>query len=276
MENHQVKTLAYFEMHLEEGKSLFEDLTRKIRSKKAINLESKLFFFQVYLELLGKIHFKEKTLRLTHFSPFDLIFRSLKRIHHIKLIEQKLTDLQSTTGEHYPAYGHEIGQQKKAIYTDVFDTLVAAPLKIWEDLYVTVFSYSKGLTPLQLNTASTQIINEETEFAKFDLLQGSTPTALKNVYETLQKITQLENLRQQGRLNPVFTDLVHEKIRILTESNYAWYQNHLFFQHFIHFLSDTQYMEKKHLLLAKKVKKEHKALTEQALKLSTELFTHIL
>jgi hypothetical protein len=276
MENHQVKTLAYFEMHLEEGKSLFEDLTRKIRSKKAINLESKLFFFQVYLELLGKIHFKEKTLRLTHFNPFDLIFRSLKRIHHIKLIEQKLTDLQSTTGEHYPAYGHEIGQQKKSIYTDVFDTLVAAPLKIWEDLYVTVFSYSKGLTPLQLNTASTQIINEETEFAKFDLLQGSTPTALKNVYETLQKITQLETLRQQGRLNPVFTDLVHEKIRILTESNYAWYQNHLFFQHFIHFLSDTQYMEKKHLLLAKQVKKEHKTLTAQALKLSTELFTNIL
>ncbi|MCC5938042.1 MAG: hypothetical protein JJU34_12240 [Lunatimonas sp.] len=275
MEEHKVKVLKLFEVQLEEGKSLFEDLTRKIRSKKAIALEEKLFFFQTFLELLGKIHFKEKTLSLKLFSPFDLIFRNTKKIHHIKLIEQQLLLYQEALKESYPSYLDEIDKHKKSIYNDVFDTIVAAPLKIWEDLYVTVYNYTKNLTPLQLNTSSNQIINEEIDFSQFDVKNEPDPQSIKNVYESLQKIILLERVRMSGGLNPVFTFPVHEKINTLTLSKYAWYQNHLFFQHFIHYLRDKEQLEKKYLSLAKHTKKQHKALTNDVINMSDVLFTKV-
>jgi len=275
MEEHKVKVLKLFEVQLEEGKSLFEDLTRKIRSKKAIALEEKLFFFQTFLELLGKIHFKEKTLSLKLFSPFDLIFRNTKKIHHIKLIEQQLLLYQVALKESYPSYLDEIDKHKKSIYNDVFDTIVAAPLKIWEDLYVTVYNYTKNLTPLQLNTSSNQIINEEIDFSQFDVKNEPDPQSIKNVYESLQKIILLERVRMSGGLNPVFTFPVHEKINTLTLSKYAWYQNHLFFQHFIHYLRDKEQLEKKYLSLAKHTKKQHKALTNDVINMSDVLFTKV-
>lgn len=275
MEEHKVNVLKLFEAQLEEGKSLFEDLTRKIRSKKAIALEERLFFFQTFLELLGKIHFKEKTLSLKLFSPFDLIFRNTKKIHHIKLIEQQFLLYQETLKEAFPAYMEEIEKHKKSVYNDVFDTIVAAPLKIWEDLYVTVFNYTKNLTPLQLNTSSTQIINEEIDFSQFDVKNEPNPQSIKNIYESLQKIILLEKVRMSGGLNPVFTLPVHEKINALTLSKYAWYQNHLFFQHFIHYLRDKEQVEKKYLSLAKHTKKQHKMLRNDVIKQSNVLFTKV-
>ncbi|WP_209329609.1 hypothetical protein [Lunatimonas salinarum] len=275
MEPQKVNILKLFEAQLEEGKSLFEDLTRKIRSKKAISLEEKLFFFQTFLELLGKIHFKQKTLRLTLFSPFDLIFRNTKKIHHIKLIEQQLHQYQETMEETYLSYSEEIEKHKKSIYNDVFDVTIAAPLKIWEDLYLTVYNYSKNLTPLELNTASTQIINEEIGFSKFDIKNEPDPQSIKNVYESLQKIILLERIRMSGGLNPVFTLPAHEKISSLTQAKYAWYQNHLFYQHFTYYLRDKEAVEKKYLSLAKHAKKHHKALTKEVVKLRDGLFSKV-
>ena len=78
--------LNLFEIELDAGKMLFSELAKKIRSKKAILLEEKLFFYQLFLELIGKIHFEEKKLSLKLFSPFDQLYRHLKLVHHVRLI----------------------------------------------------------------------------------------------------------------------------------------------------------------------------------------------
>jgi len=62
-----------FEQQFTEAKSLFLDLGKRIKSKKAIPLAAKMGFLEIYSDLLAKIHFQKEGLN------FD-IFSELKRI----------------------------------------------------------------------------------------------------------------------------------------------------------------------------------------------------
>lgn len=268
--------LRVFEQNLDAGKSLFAELAKKIKSKKAIVLEERLFFLQTYLELLGKIHFTEKKLSLKTFKAFEPIFRSLKKVNHIKLITTGYLNYCRKQEEVYPLYELELTKLKKTAYAELFDLILATPLKIWEDLYAAVYYYSQNLSPLQLNTASTQIINEEIDFFHVEAKNKLDPPAIKSVYDGLNKIILLENIRITGGLNPVFTLPAHEKIRELHSLLQSWHENHLFLQHFAHFLREKEEIEKKYLILVKQIKKTHKALTEEIVKQCEFLFTKIL
>jgi len=269
-------TLHLFEQQLDAGKTLFGELAKKIRSKKAILLEEKLFFFQLFLELIGKIHFEEKKLSLKLFSPFDQLYRNLKLVHHVRLINKVYESHSINFKESLVDYKQDLDEDKKRVYTDLFDTILSAPIKIWEDLYLSVYPFARQLTPFQVNTGSTQLINEEIDFSHFDAKNELDPLSIKDIYEGLNKIIAIENIRTSMGLNPIFTDDVHKKINLLSQQLYDWYQNHLFFQHFSHFLRDKETVDKRYLHLLKTVKKNHKGLTTGVVTQSVHLFTRVL
>jgi hypothetical protein len=269
-------TLHLFEQQLDAGKTLFGELAKKIRSKKAILLEEKLFFYQLFLELIGKIHFEEKKLSLKLFSPFDQLYRNLKLVHHVRLITDAYEESSIDFNGAFTEYKQDLDEDKKRIYTELFDTVLSAPIKIWEDLYLSVYPFIRQLTPFQVNTASTQLINEEVDFSHFDAKNELDPISIKDIYESLNKIIAIENIRTSMGLNPVFTDDVHKKINLLSHQLYDWYQNHLFFQHFSHFLREKETVDKRYLHLLKTIKKNHKGLTAGVVTQSVYLFTKVL
>lgn len=269
-------TLHLFEQQLDAGKTLFGELAKKIRSKKAIHLEEKLFFYQLFLQLIGKIHFEEKKLSLKLFSPFDQLYRHLKLVHHVRLIMDAYENHSTDLGEPFSEYKEDLDDDKKRIYSELFDTILSSPLKIWEDLYLSVYPYVLQLTPLQINTASTQLINEEIDFSHVDAKNELDPISIKDIYEGLSKIMAMENIRTTMGLNPIFTGDVHKKINHLILVLYDWYQNHLFFQHFSHFLRDKEMVDKKYVHLLKAIKKTHKKLTTEVVNQSTYLYTQVL
>lgn len=269
-------TLRLFEHQLDAGKTLFGELAKKIDSKKAILLEEKLFSFQLFLELIGKIHFEEKKLSLKLFSPFDQLYRDLKLVHHVRLITDVYERHRMNFNEPFADYKQDLDEDKKRVYTDLFDTILSAPIKIWEDLYLSVYPFIRQLTPFQVNTASTQLINEEIDFSHFDAKNELDSISIKDIYEGLNKIIAIENIRTSMGLNPIFTDDVHKKIDFLSQKLYDWYQNHLFFQHFSHFLRDKETVDKRYLHLLKTIKKDHKGLTTGVITQSVHLFTRVL
>lgn len=268
--------LHLFEQQLDTGKTLFGELAKKIRSKKAILLEEKLFFYQLFLELIGKIHFEEKKLSLKLFSPFDQLYRHLKLVHHVRLITDAYESSSTNLNEVFPDYKADLDDDKKRVYAELFDTILSARLNIWEDLYLSVYPFIRQLTPLQVNTASTQLINEEIDFSHVDAKNELDPIAIKDIYEGLNKIMATENIRTTMGLNPVFTENAHKKIYQLSLHLYDWYQNHLFLQHFSHFLRDKELVDKKSISLLKTIKKNHKKLTTEVANQSTYLYTQVL
>ncbi len=269
-------TLHLFERQLDAGKTLFGELAKKIRSKKAILLEEKLFFLQLFLELIGKIHFEEKKLSLKLFSPFDQLYRNLKLVHHVRLITDAYESHHIGITEPFTDYRQALDEDKKSVYSKLFDTILSAPLNIWEELYLSVYPFVRQLTPFQINTASTQLINEEIGFSHFDAKNELDPISIKDIYEGLNKIIALENVRTSIGLNPIFTDDVHKKINLLSHQLYDWYQNHLFLQHFSYFLRDKETVDKRYIQLLKAIKKNHKGLTNEVVTQSVHLFTRVL
>jgi hypothetical protein len=269
-------TLHLFEQQLDTGKTLFGELAKKIRSKKAIQLEEKLFFYQLFLELIGKIHFEKKKLSLKLFSPFDQLYKHLKLVHHVRLITEAYESHRIHLNQPFTEYKADLDVDKKRVYNELFDTIISAPLKIWEDLYLSVYPYIRQLTPLQVNTASTQLINEEIDFSHFDTKNELDPISIKDIYEGINKIIATENIRRTMGLNPIFTEEVHKKINRLSICLYDWYQNHLFFQHISHFLRDKEMVDKHYIHLLKTIKKNHKKLTTEVVNQSTYLYTQVL
>ena len=76
----QVKTSPVFQIFLQqhqEAKTLFLDLGKEIKSKKAIQLLGHMEFLELYADLLSKIHFENKDLDHSLFSPLKKLKKSL-------------------------------------------------------------------------------------------------------------------------------------------------------------------------------------------------------
>ncbi len=255
----------------------FNALSKQFKSKKAVDLEEKLIFLEIYIDLLSRVYFSEKKLKFQLFSPFREIFKSLKKVLHIKLIHQACTSLTVQGNSHFSSYEHYLEKDKKEIYTASFETILGTPLEIWENLYREAYEHSKDLKPLMINTATNQIINEELEFFKFDSEKKLGPKEIKDIYEGLQVIIALENFRMVAGLNATFTAVIHQQMNDLSQLLYSWYQNHLFLQHMTFFLADKEALpNKKYIDLIKHIKNDKKKLTNKVVSQCQHLFTKVL
>jgi hypothetical protein len=265
-----------FQQHFEGAKAAFNSLSKQYRGKKAIELEGRLIFLEIYIDLLSRIHFKESNLKFRLFSPYKKIFKGLKKTKHIKMIMNQVGAVNLKENIVFNSYTKALENEKVKLYNEVYDLIVSAPLQIWEDLYHEAANYSKGLKPLMINTATTQIINEELEFFNVENYEKLDTKALKDIYEGIRVITALENLRIESGFNPIFVQEVHDRMSELQKSMLLWYENHLFMQHLIGYLADKPEVSKKYLDLLSTLQANKKNHTKLVEKMSKELFQRIL
>src|SRR5690554_726810 len=214
-----------FESQFKEARSLSSGLGKNFKSKKAIELEEKLIFLNIYLQILNKIHFKEERLKFEPFEPFKPICKATKRIHHFKLAIAAFEEAKGT--QNYGTYEGFLVAEKKALYKEVYEVMISSPLDIWESLYATAYRFSKKIQPLMINTATTQLINEELEYLNFKEKERLDSASLKDMMEAMQVITVSENIKIAIGLNPLFTPDIHEKMKELSQLLVQWHQTHL-------------------------------------------------
>ncbi|UJP65008.1 hypothetical protein [Mongoliitalea daihaiensis] len=265
-----------FHQQFHEGKSIFNALSKQFRGKKAVELEQKLIFLEIYIDLLAKIHFKEDQLKFKVFSPFKDIFKGLKKVKHIRIILGQLALYKTDNTPTFNSYERFLLLEKNKLYTQVYDLIVGAPLKIWEDLYEEAFNYSHGIKPLSINTATTQIIEEELEFFNLENKDKLTSKGIKDIYEGVRVITALENLRIEIGFNAVFVPAVHEYLTSFQRDLLEWYENHLLMQHIISYLSEQEHVSKKYLELLAGLKENKKTYTLRVEKECRFLFDKII
>ena len=263
-----------FDKQYTEARFLFNALGKNFKSKKALELEDKLIFINVYLHVLNKIHFREERLKYEFFVPFRGICKALKRIHHYKLVigafEEEKPDVS------YNSYEERLRDERKKLYKDVFEVIISTPQDIWESLYVSGQKYSKGLTPLMVDTATSQLINEELEYFGFDGGEDLDNKSLRDVLEGLQIITVLENIRVGVGLNPLFTSSIHGEMKALRHSLVNWNKTYLFAQHLNLYLSENEQVGSKYLDLARKLKTRKQRLTLEVISLCRSLFSKVI
>jgi hypothetical protein len=267
---------ALFQQQFEAAKSAFDVLSKQYRGKKALELENKLIFLEIYIDLLSKIHFEEEQLKFRLFSPFKKIFKGLKKTKHIKMIMAQTEALKLKENPAFHAYLKSLETEKNQLYNEVYDLIISSPLQIWETLYHEAHHYSKGIKPLMINTATTQIINEELSFFQVDNNGKLDSKVLKDIYEGIRVITALENLRIESGFNPIFVQEVHERMSELQKTMLKWYENHLFIQHLVAFLTDKEEVSKKYLDLLSSLQGNRKNHIKQIEDQCAALFERIL
>ncbi|AFL86129.1 hypothetical protein Belba_3637 [Belliella baltica DSM 15883] len=265
-----------FDSQYEEAKNAFLILGRQYKGKKAVELEQKLIFLEIYVDLISKIHFEERKLKFEVFKPFKEIFKGLKKTKHLKLVLEELNKVKLKNKLTYNSYEKFLLDEKKDHYNKIYDLILSTPLEKWEKFYENVYKNSLALQPLMVNTATTQIINEELEFFNLEHQTKLDNKALKDIYEGLRVIIALENIRIESGLNAIFVEEVHEKMKELQTSLLSWYQNQLFTQHLVYFFSEKDEISKKYKDLLKDLKADKKIFTMSVEKQCKNLFSKIL
>lgn len=265
-----------FDQKFSEAKASFHILGKKLKCRTALDLEERIIFLGIYLQILSKIHFKEEKLKFELFDPFKTVCKGLKRIHRFKLISNAFESEKALTGMEYGGYQKHLIGEKKDLFKEVYNLLISTSPDIWEPFYAAVYTYSDGLTPLMINTATTQLINEEADLICLDGEFPLDSQSIKDILEGLRVITAVENIKIAIGLNPNFTTGVHGEMKNLGQLLNQWYQNHLFAQHFHFFLSENEQVGRKYLDLAKNVRKHKKRLTLEVASQCKILCTQLL
>lgn len=265
-----------FEQQHAAAKELFLILGRQIKSKKSIELYQKLNFLKVYGDLLAKIHFEKENLKFDLFSPFKKLEKNLKKINHLKIVEQGFKSREIDKNTTYNSYKSFLGKHKKGLYTETFDMVIGSSLKKWDHFLDKSQECSKGIKPLMINTAINQLIQEELEFFQLEKRKGMDSKAFKDLFEGLRKIIMLENLLIYMGFNSIFIESIHLEMGTLKETLKEWYANHLEMQSLTYFLSDKEEVGQKYLDWAKDLRKEKKSLSSKVEKQAQSLFQKIL
>ena len=166
--------------------------------------------------------------------------------------------------------------EKKELYKKAYEGLVSAPLDIWEELYTTSYYYSTDISPLMINTATTQLINEEIEYISVvdkDLLDSQS---IKDLMEGLRIIHAVENINISLGLNPFFIPNIHLEMKKLKQLVIKWHQTHLFAQHLNFFLGENDQVGTKYLDLAKRIKIKKQRLTKELANLCMHFFSKLV
>lgn len=265
-----------FEQQHQEAKTLFLSLGKQVKSKKAIDLQLKLEFLELYADLMEKIHFENQTLGNDLFIPFKALKKSLRKTHHLKLVERNFKMREEKTGLFFKSYGEYLLVQKRKIQKEAFDLLVGSTLKIWDDFSEKAQQTSRGLKPLMINTAINQLVQEELELLNRELKSPINSQGFRDLFESLRKIIMLENLLIQLGFNPIFVNSIHDEMGQLKENLKPWYSNHLAFQTLSGFLAEKASISKKYMDWIKELKEEKKSLSSEIEKQAFLLLNKIL
>ncbi|OOG73117.1 hypothetical protein [Algoriphagus sp. A40] len=265
-----------FEQQHQDAKILFLALGKQIKSKKAIELQTKLEFLELFTDLMDKIHFEDQSLGSDLFLPFKTLKKSLRKTHHLKLVGRNLKARKAKSELGYDSYKDYLRAQKRKIHKEAFDLVVGSSLKTWDDFQQKAQLSSKGIKPLMINTAINQLVQEELEFLHHDLKAPLQSQGFRDLFESLRKIIMLENLLIQLGFNPIFVSSIHDEIGQLKENLKPWYSNHLAFQTLSGFLAEKDNISKKYMEWIKELKEEKISLSSEIEKQAFELLKKVL
>ena len=265
-----------FEQQHQEAKVLFLMLGKQVKSKKAIELQTKLEFLELFADLMEKIHFENQSLGNELFIPFKPLKKALRKTHHLKLVERNLRARVEKTGLVYDSYGEYLAVQKRKIQKETFDLAVGSTLRIWEDFKASAQISSRGIKPLTINTAINQLVQDELVSMHQELKIPIHSQGFRDLFESLRKIIMLENLLIQLGFNPIFVSSIHEEITQLKENLKPWYSNHLAFQTLSGFLAEKASISKKYMDWIKELKEEKKSLSSEIEKQAFALMNKVL
>jgi len=265
-----------FELQHQEAKTLFLALGKQVKSKKAIELQTKLEFLELFVDLMEKVHFQNQSLGIELFLPFKDLKRSLRKTHHLKLVERNLRSREEKTDLLYDSYREYLMVQKRKIQKEAFDLVVGSSLKTWDDFSEKAHQTSREIKPLTINTAINQLVQEELESVHRELKSPVSSQGFRDLFDSLRKIIMLENLLIQLGFNPIFVSAIHEEISQLKENLKPWYSNHLAFQTLSGFLAEKTSISKKYMEWIKELKEEKKSLSSEIEKQAFSLLNKVL
>jgi hypothetical protein len=265
-----------FEQQHQDARALYLELGKQIKSKIAIELQSKLEFLELFTDLMAKIHFEDESLGPELFSPFKTLKKSLRKTHHLKLVERNLKVRELKNGLSYKSFKVYLNGEKKKIQKEAFDLVVGGSLKPWDDFLQKAEKTSRSIKPLMINTAINQLLQEELEFLHHDLTPPLQSQGFRDLFESLRKIIMLENLLTGLGFNPIFVPAIHLEISELKENLKPWYSNHLAFQALSGFLAEKDDISKKYMDWIKDLKAEKISLSSEIEKQALELLKKIL
>jgi hypothetical protein len=265
-----------FELQHQEAKTLFLALGKQVKSKKAIELQTKLEFLELFVDLMEKVHFQNQSLGIELFLPFKDLKRSLRKTHHLKLVERNLRSREEKTDLLYDSYREYLMVQKRKIQKEAFDLVVGSSLKTWDDFSEKAHQTSREIKPLTINTAINQLVQEELESVHRELKSPVSSQGFRDLFDSLRKIIMLENLLIQLGFNPIFVSAIHEEISQLKENLKPWYSNHLAFQTLSGFLAEKTSISKKYMEWIKELKEEKKSLSSEIEKQAFALLNKVL
>ena len=268
--------MELFDRQYHQAKSAFNFLNKNFKSKKALELNDSLIFLNIYLDLLNRIHFHEERLQFQLFEPFKPIHKALKRIQHFKLVQTALEQESSAHHTPYNTYKKFLTGEKKELYKEVYETLFTTPLGMWESLYASIYDYGRNNRPLQIDTATLQLVNEEIEFFQFKSKNSQMDSqSIKDLMDGIRVITVVENVRIAVGMNTIFRDTVHEKLKGLRQALNSWHRTHLFGQHLQFFLGENADVGQKYIDLAKRIKNKKQRLTKEVASLYHDLVSKL-
>lgn len=265
-----------FEQQHNEAKTLFLSLGKQVKSKKALDLQLKLEFLELFADLMEKIHFEKETIGNDLFLPFKSLKKSLRKTHHLKLVELNFKMRQEKTGLFFNSYGEYLLVQKREIQKEAFDLLVGSTLRIWDDFIEKAQQTTRGLKPLTINTAINQLVQEELELLYQELKSPIHSQGFRDLFESLRKIIMLENLLILLGFNPIFVNSIHDEMSQLKENLKPWYSNHLAFQTLSGFLAEKESISRKYMDWIKELKEEKKSLSSEIEKQAFSLLGKVL
>lgn len=275
----QVKTSPVFQIFLQqhqEAKTVYLELGKEIKSKKAIQLLGYMDFLELYSDLLSKIHFENEQLAKSLFSPLKKLKKALKKIQHLKLVEKTIKQREDSSGLKFESFKAYLGAQKRIMQKETFDLVVGSSLKMWDDFLDHAHQASKGIKPLTISTAIHQLVQEELELATNDVKTPMSTQSFRDLFESFRKVIMLENILLHLGFNSIFIPQIHQELQTVKNGLKPWYANHLTFQTMTHFLSDREDVSKKYLDWVKELKEEKKNLSGEIEKQAFELLKKVI
>ncbi|SHN28520.1 hypothetical protein SAMN04488057_11672 [Cyclobacterium lianum] len=276
MESTSPQIMQVFDRYYAAGKKIYGEISKKIRSGKALQLEDQLFFLRLFLLVLDRARFGEKEQLILSFRPFKELYKQLRKVQHIKMIKEGYDSYFGHEKSLFSEYGKAIAADKKSIYTHVYEIILSISPQDWENLYQEVYRQSRGLSILTVNTAITQIINEELEYFYFDSKTKLDPQSIHDIYKGIKKVIFLEKIRLNIGLNTIFTPQVHEQVMGLENKMAAWHRNQLLLQHLGNYLAKKEKVSKKFQPVITKLQQSHKGQTQIIADRCRRLFVKML
>ena len=252
-----------FEQQHHEAKLLFLDLGKQVKSKKAIELLSKLEFVELYTELMEKIHQGQGNQAHASARPFSNLNKALRKIHHLKLVERSIKLKIQRSDLVFDSFRSYVEIEKRKIQKEVFEIAVGGSLKTWDENLEKGKGFSKGVKPLMISTAIHQLVTEELEFLNQNIKTPFETGNFRDLFESLRRIIMMENLLIHLGFNPIFIAQIHDEIQGLKENLKPWYSNHLNLQALTHFISSKESVSKKYVDWLKELKDQKKSLSSE-------------